>query len=400
MTGSIFSRPARRPPGDPRLRARDEKLEALKAVTGKLAHDFNNFLVPQFGYLTLLKEDLPPQSTSAEYTARMEAAGRKTESYIESILLGMRPHRQFSPTEFSFSGLLESTIQQWKAAIPPETAVEIETAIAPCALVGDERHWKAVLQHLLSNARYALATGGRLAVALKRCSLDGETIARLGLDTDDVFQLTVKDSGFGMAPEVVTRAFEPFFTTRTQIKAPGLGLTIVHAVTQFHGGQVDLESEEDQGTTVTLWIPPNGVAGRERPVSLGAAGGGAKSKRKVLLMEDDPIISEVLRDWLGRFDFEVQVASNVEDAVKVFERKRTEWSLAIIETDFRATRGEELFEKLSGANPELSWIFLAGRRKPVFASELAAAGTTPLVIQKPVTLRAFVDVVRKQSATQ
>src|SRR5215213_7046185 len=95
-----------RRPADPALRARDERLEALKAVAGKLAHDFNNFLVPQFGYVTLLKEELPADSSSAQYLEAMETAGKRTETYIDSILLGMRPHRHFSPAEFSLDGVL------------------------------------------------------------------------------------------------------------------------------------------------------------------------------------------------------------------------------------------------------------------------------------------------------
>src|SRR3954465_8556016 len=99
---AVLSQRLRRVARDPILRARDERLESLKAVVGKLAHDFNNFLVPQFGYLTLLKEEIPINSPAAQYVATMEVAGQKSESYIECILLAMRPHRQFSPREFSF----------------------------------------------------------------------------------------------------------------------------------------------------------------------------------------------------------------------------------------------------------------------------------------------------------
>ena len=394
MTQGIFSRPARRVPGDPQLRARDEKLESLKAVAGKLAHDFNNFLVPQFGYLTLLKEELPAASTGAVYSTRMETAGRQTEKYIESILLGMRPHRQFSPAEFSLSALVDSALDQWRAEIPPATEIELRRAIEPSTLPGDERHWRSAILHLLSNARYALATGGALDVTLKRRTLDGPEVQRLGLESDDVYELVVHDTGFGMPAEAVARAFEPFFTTRTQIKAAGLGLTIVHAVTQFHGGQVELQSVEDRGTTVRICLPVHGVTGRDKFLSVGGAPIAAKPKRKVLLIEDDPLINEVLRDWLGRFDFEVQIATNPQDAAKHFERKRSEWSLAIIETDLSSGHAEEIFSQLVPSNTNLPWIFLAGRRKPELTG-IAATATPPLVIQKPVTLRAFAEVVQR-----
>jgi CheY-like chemotaxis protein/anti-sigma regulatory factor (Ser/Thr protein kinase) len=395
MSQSILSRSPRRVPGDPRLRERDERLESLKAVVGKLAHDFNNFLVPQFGYLTLLKDELAAGSTSAQYAANMETAGRRTEGYIESILLGMRPHRQFSPSEFSLGSLVASALEQWTAGIPAATAVEVKRQIEECKLVGDEKQWRNVIEHLLSNARYALATGGRLEVELKQEVLDGAEIKRLGLETERVYRLVVRDRGFGMPSEVLQRAFEPFFTTRSQVKAPGLGLTIVHSVVQFHGGQVELESAEEQGTTVTVWVPTVGSAGRERLASVGGfKSRGLAQKKKVLLVEDDPLVNEVLRDWLGRFELDVQVAATAEEALKQLERKGSNWALIIVETDLRAGKGEEIYARLAGANPALPWIFLAGRRRPEFTTVEAGSGT-PLVLQKPVTLRALGEVVRK-----
>ena len=195
-----------------------------------------------------------------------------------------------------------------------------------------------------------------------------------------------------------TRAFEPFFTTRGQVKATGLGLTIVHSVVQFHGGQVELVSEQDRGTTVTLWIPIEGSAAREKLSSIRGFKSEAKQKKKVLLIGDDPLVNEVLRDWLGRFDLEVYVASEAQAAAKTFERKRTEWALVLSETDLRGTRGEDIYEKLHPTAPTLPWIFLVGRRKPESPPETLHATPPPLVMHKPVTLRSLGEVVCKHVA--
>lgn len=392
MTPSPLSRPARRVAGDPLLRARDERLEALKAVVGKLAHDFNNFLVPQFGYVTLLRDELPAGSNGAQYVTTMESAGRRTESYIESILLGMRPHRQFAPSEFSFGQLVNSALDQWSAETTAE--IQLHRDIEPAPLFGDEKHWRNAVVQLLANARYALATGGKLEVLLRQQSLEGAEVERLGLDRENVYRLTIRDHGFGMPPAVAERAFEPFFTTRTQIKAPGLGLTIVHSVAQFHGGQVELHTVEEQGTTVTLWIPIGAVAPKDRLSTLaGSPKAQYSPKKRVLLVEEDPMANEVLRDWLARFDLDVQLAKSFEDAIRMFEKKQSEWALVITETDLREHRGEELFERLHPLNRAIPWIFLAGRRQPELPGEEA-----PLVMQKPVTLRAFAEVVQKHAA--
>jgi CheY-like chemotaxis protein/anti-sigma regulatory factor (Ser/Thr protein kinase) len=392
--GTVALGGVRRKPGDPVLRARDERLEALKSVAGKLAHDFNNFLVPQFGYVTLLKEELPGESSSAQYLEAMETAGKRTETYIESILMGMRPHRHFSPAEFSLDGVVTEALARWSEP-GPGMMLEVGREIEACTIFGDEKHWKSAVTQLLANARYALATGGRLEVELKRESLSGEEIVRLGLGTDDIFRLVVRDDGFGMSRDVAERAFEPFFTTRTQVKAAGLGLTIVHSVAQVHGGQVELVTGEDEGTTVTVWIPASGFV-RRSASSSGSSRDGAK--KKVLLVEDDVLMKEVLRDWLGRINLEVQIASTVEEAESVFERKSGELALVITETDLKVGKGEEIYARLREVNPTVPWIFLAGRRRPQLDGAPDNGSSGPLVMQKPVTLRALAEVVRKHAA--
>src|SRR5580765_4107126 len=106
---------ARRLPGDPQLRQRDERVEALKAVVGKLAHDFNNFLAPQYGYITLLKDEVTSGSTPATYVSAMESSALKTEGYISSILVGMRPHRQFAPRQFELDRVFQEALDRFRS---------------------------------------------------------------------------------------------------------------------------------------------------------------------------------------------------------------------------------------------------------------------------------------------
>ncbi|MGZ8898649.1 MAG: ATP-binding protein [Limisphaerales bacterium] len=397
MTGFAQATNSRRLPADPALRARDQRLEALKAVAGKLAHDFNNFLVPQFGYVTLLKEELPSNSGSAQYLDAMDTATRRTESYIDSILVGMRPERQFSPEEFAFDSLLNAALDQWSADAAPGRVVEVMRAIEPAMVFGDEKLWRSAVTQLLANARFALATGGKLEVELRRQTISGDEIARLGLGTDNLYCLTIRDNGFGMAPNVAERAFEPFFTTRTQIKAAGLGLTIVHSVTQIHGGQVELHSKEEQGTTVTVWIPASAVMAQRFAYDRGPQKRDSANRKKVLLIEDDPLMKEVLRDWLGRMDLEVHVAGDADEADRIFERKRGEFALVISESDFKGSTGEEVYGRLGEMNRGVPWIFLAGRRRPTIPVGAEDGSAGPLVMQKPVTLRALAEVVRRHA---
>jgi hypothetical protein len=392
-TTSAFG--ARRLPGDPELRQRDEKLEALKAVVGKLAHDFNNFLAPQYGYITLLKDEVASGSTQATYVNAMENSALKTEGYISSILVGMRPHRQFAPREFELNGLLQDCLDRWSAASPSDTPVEVMSDLEPAPFLGDEKQWRIAFDQLLSNARYALAMGGKLAATLRRQTLPGREVERLGLATDDIFCLKLSDSGFGMSREVVRRAFEPFFTTRTGIKAPGLGLTIVHGITLFHGGQVELASTEDEGATVTLWLPASRLGSSDRYLSLPSAKPSVV-RRKALLIADDPLIKEVLRGWLNKCDLDVETAASEKDLRRSLQRAGDNAALIICESDLKIGRAEDLRTSLNDVQSPARWVFLAGKRMPEI--NRTNGREDPLVMKKPFSHSAFAEVVRKYSA--
>jgi CheY-like chemotaxis protein len=388
---SIFGASTRPAAADPVLRARDERLEALKAVVGKLAHDFNNFLVPQFGYLTLIAEELAADSSASQYLKTAENAARTTEGYIETILLAVRPQRQYAPKDFDLGSVLAELVERWGREVPHDPGVEVTQEIVPAEFHGDERHWRKAFEHLLANARYALATGGRMKVSLAAVELEAEEVSRLGVASSSVYRLAIEDSGFGMAEEVQARAFEPFFTTHGQVRGSGLGLTIVHSVTQFHGGQVELSSVEERGTRVTLWVP------RTPPAAARTTAGGLlrqrpAKKRKVLLVEDDPMVKEVLKTWLAGQGFDAQVVEGSVEAGKALSRDTAGWTLVITETVLKSGRGEEVYELVSKVDG-LACIFLAGRERP----RLDGAAAAPLIVEKPISFRALLEVIQKHA---
>jgi DNA-binding NtrC family response regulator len=124
-------------------------------------------------------------------------------------------------------------------------------------------------------------------------------------------------------------------------------------------------------------------------------------QRQVLLIEDDPLVKEVLRDWLGRMGLEVHLAVNVVEAENYFRRSAGKASLVITETDLKEGKGEEIYERciqIEGKGEATPWIFLAGKRKPELQDGERDGTPAPMVMQKPVTLRALKEVVRRHAA--
>jgi CheY-like chemotaxis protein len=379
-------------PGDPELRERDERLESLKTIVGKLAHDFNNFLVPQLGYVTLIKEDLTPDSAAAQYASTLEDSARKIEANLEGILLGMRPHRRFNPRPFDLGAVLAENVAKWESELPATAQISVRTNISPVPpYTGDPDQWANAFHQLLSNARFALATGGKLEVSLACEELAADKMAALGLLESKVIRICFKDDGFGMSPAALKRAFEPFFTTRTQVKVTGIGLTILHSVVQLHGGQVEVASAEETGTTVTIYTPFLTVPQLKPTLREFEP---RSTSGKILLVDDDPLVREVLRFALQRRQRDVYMAQNGEEGLQLFKRHQGAWDLILSDVAMPEGGGIELVQAIRALDKEVRIILVSG--DPSASSQMAKhlPEPKPLLIKKPFTLRAFNDVVR------
>ena len=245
------------PPNDPVLRARDLHLESLKAAIGRLAHDFNNALVPILGYISLAKEDLQPGTGAANFVSAAENGARKTERNLDGILLAVYPHRKFKSSATNLNDLVQSEVEKWKSTLPPEPKIDFSLSLTQCTRDLDTFQWQTLIQHLLRNACKGLPQGGRIQITLQRRTLDDAAAAELGLKPGAACLFTCQDNGCGMTAEVLQRCCEPFFTTQPKNKTAGLGLTTVHSIARLHGGQLRVASEEGRGTTVEIWAPLN-----------------------------------------------------------------------------------------------------------------------------------------------
>ena len=227
----------------------------MKALVGDLAHSFNNSLAPLAGYTTLLAEDMKPGTPNEQYLGKLEASLRKAQGFIETILQATHPERHFLPKRVDLTSLLQQSTDAWMKSLPLSAQVSVQTSVVPCVLWLDEAQWTQAIRHLLQNAQFALTGGGALRLTLEERVLTPAAAAELDLTQTQFYELTVEDTGCGMAPEVLERACEPLYTTRPQAPLTGLGLTLVHGVVQLHGGQLEIESAEQVGTTVRAWLP-------------------------------------------------------------------------------------------------------------------------------------------------
>lgn len=393
------SRPQQRVPESPSLRERDERLEALKRVIGRMSHDFNNYLAPILGYVALLKEEIKGKEAALKYADRMEESARKTESIIESILLLSMPHRRFRPESTDLTELIRRELAQWSADLPQSAHVTVTSELDECVTELDPGQWSEVIRQLLRNSRFAMAMGGRLNVTLKPADFT-QSVAELGLAGNTGWELTIQDNGIGMRAETLRRAWDPFFSTLPKSIAQGLGLTLVHSVVRWHGGQVTLESVVNEGSVVRIYLPKQVPPAAVSPEVTGDSAGGSvdpekkpESRRLVLVVDDDPLMVEVIKETLIRSGLEPVAALDGAQALRVFKRQKDDLALIITDLTMPRQNGIQLIEGAREVKPGIRALFVSGDADEYQEEISRRFGDSVPVIKKPFELKEFVRKV-------
>ena len=388
--------PVRLLPEDPELLSREVRVQALKALTSKLAHDFNNFLTPILGYATLIKEAGGPGSAVAQYADAIERSGRKTEALLDAMMTAVRPERRSAAKETDLAGLFGALLDQWHAQLPPTIRVEVVRELNPCTVFAEPVHWQTAFEALLSNARNAMPSGGKLVVRLEPRTPDAPLAAQLGLAAAPSFVLTVADDGCGMTPETLAQCLNPLFSSGPRGAAAGLGLTAVHSAARLHGGQVVIASEPDQGTTVTVWFS---ALPREIPVAKPAAvvptisaEPAASSLKRVLIVGCDATLHEALRARLQPAAYTVHGAADAAQARKLLSRYGATLALVIIEQQLPGMPGLEFAHQAAASLPETPIVLLTLGEE---LGDSARPAGRFAEIKKPFRWKGFWETVRK-----
>jgi PAS domain S-box-containing protein len=276
-----------------------EKLESLGLLARGFAHDFNNLLTVLLGNLSLAENALPAGWVGRTELERARVASLQAQNLVQQLLTfarGGAPIRQ--PLE------AHALLREWFAEWPKrgDRQYRIDGGPGEYPVEWDRHQIRRVLSNLLKNAEQATRPGGQIALRLGRPGEPGFPEGELGLPggvgaAGSWAVIEVSDDGEGIAPGQEARVFEPYFTTRAEANASGLGLTVCESVARAHGGVVRILSSPGTGTRVRLALPGRSVAGE----SVAAAPSPPPERRKrVLLLEDEPLILQLLEQHLLR----------------------------------------------------------------------------------------------------
>ena len=229
-----------------------QKMAAIAALAGGIAHQFNNALTTITGGLELLKEDGCHPET-ARYLQYMKKAADKMSRLTRHLLAYARGGK-YNPETMRLSDLVTSSLPLFKSVVKPSITIETDLPSGLPQILADRDQLQMALLAILANASEAIETQGLIRISCRKEVMTNERVkAFAGLAPGNYVSLSVKDNGKGMDEETRTRVFEPFFTTHFQGR--GLVMAAVYGMVKNHDGWISIESEVDQGTAVCIYLP-------------------------------------------------------------------------------------------------------------------------------------------------
>lgn len=368
---------------------RTQKLESLGVLAGGIAHDFNNLLTGIMGNLSLAKTHPHLQAGVRRLLEEAEKAAKQAERLTQQLLTfsgGGAPLKK----AVSIANLLKDIVSF--ATSGSNVRCDFQLAENLHRVEIDEGQIHQAVYNLVLNALQSMPAGGTIEVLAENVVLEnGAFPALMG---GDYVKISITDQGIGVAPENISKIFDPYFTTKETGK--GLGLAVTYFIIEKHKGHITVQSTLEVGTTFHIYLPA--VRGEVVEKSNTAAHEIPKGRGKILLMDDEEIIRHIATEMLAHLGYQAATARDGAEAIRVFkEAKEAGQPFNAVILDLTVPGGmggREAAGKILEMDPQAKVIVSSGySHDPIMAnySEYGFRG----VIAKPYTLQEFGQGLRQ-----
>jgi len=373
-----------------------QRLETLGMLAGGVAHDFNNILTGILGHTSYLKTVLPRTGDHRESLLAIEEGARKGSGMTQEILNFSRLETSEAALRIDFSDLVHRTCTLMRGAILPghRMNVDVEDSIF---VLGVEGKLAQVIANLVVNARDAVDTDGVITVEVIK-TRDLETVSNVyggqDLASPEYAVLSVIDNGAGIAPELLDKVFEPYFSTKED-KGTGLGLATVDAVVRLFGGAISVSSEVSEGTRVSVYMPI--VESVNQPKTESAQSEVteelAPGSESILVVDDESPVRNVLLLSLQHLGYRVDVCESGTEAIQKYSKASKGYDLVLLDMLMPNISGEEVFFKLKELDPQVKVLIISGYSSEEAVNNILSNGGLGFV-QKPFTIEQLSKSIR------
>jgi PAS domain S-box-containing protein len=356
-----------------------QKMDAIGKLTGGIAHDFNNLLAAVIGGLSLLEKRAPLEEEHSRILGMTKRAAEQGSELVRRLLAFAR-RQKLEPRPIDLPALREAVSDLLTHTLGGLIHIDWRIEDGTWPAFADQAQLELALVNLIINARDAMPDGGAITISAE----NRPEIAGLvtGADVADYVRLAVTDTGTGIAPDVLGKVTEPFFTTKEVGKGSGLGLSMVYGFAQQSNGAFRIDSTLGEGTTAELWLPR---APDSTHVEPGASSESRTEKParalNILLVDDHSEVRGTTAAVLRDFGHTVDEASNGSEATDML-KKRCNYDLMISDYAMPHVSGTDLLRQARKLCPKIPALMITGY------AEVDAIGDRPEgveVLLKPFT---------------
>jgi two-component system, cell cycle sensor histidine kinase and response regulator CckA len=368
---------------------RAQRLESLGTLASGIAHDLNNILTPIMATAQLLPLTLPPLDEQNQHllTLLNDSASRGA-SLVQQILFFAKGTAGNRIT-LQITHLLRELRQLVNQTFPKSIDVQIYIPEGLWMIVGDATQLHQVLMNLCINARDAMPNGGVLSLFPENLWID-EQYAQLELEAQvgPYLVITVSDTGTGIAPDILDRIFDPFFSTKEMGKGTGLGLSTVLGIVKSYGGFVKVSSEVGKGTQFKVFFPATEATDSVVPENLCFPEGNGEL---ILVVDDEPSILSICKETLQLHNYRVLTATDGIDAIAQYAQHKIEVSVVLMDMMMPELGGEGAIKTLKRLNPQVKIIATSGITANQGLAE--AAGAEASFLSKPFSANDLLNIL-------
>jgi PAS domain S-box-containing protein len=362
-----------------------QKMEAIGTLAGGIAHDFNNILAAILGYSELAMMDVPKDSITAGRLHHVISSCDRARSLVKQILTFSRKSQQ-EARPFRISSIIKEVIKLLRASLPSTIEIRQDIRDTDAVVRADPTQLHQLIINLCTNSAQAMEeSGGILTISQQVCIRTTDNMAGCyDLPPGAYVQLTVQDTGPGIAPDIKERIFEPFFTTKAVGKGTGMGLAVAHGIVKSYDGCIHVDSEPGTGAAFHVLLPrideepPEAAAHQPAEIPRGSG--------TILFVDDEETVMQIGQNMLESLGYTVFSASSSTKAIELFSDDPGLFDCVVTDMTMPHIRGDELAIRLLALRPELPIILCTGFSEKISEEQALEMGIRAF-LSKPFSMQ-------------
>ncbi|MGB5155915.1 hybrid sensor histidine kinase/response regulator [Desulfobacterium sp. N47] len=364
------------------------KIEAIATLAGGIAHEFNNALFTVSGSTELLQMGLPDKDNYNKYIKIITNSVRRMASLTDK-LLAYAQGGKYQAKPISLCSYIEETLPFIKSTIKEFIKVEMDLPKDMPEIMADITQMQLVISAIMINSSEAFESKGCIRISVRQVNIDKKyTNDFPHAKTGEHICLTIEDDGKGMDEEVLSRIFDPFFSTKFQGR--GLGMAAVYGIIRNHNGWVTVDSKTGKGTSVHIYLPVIKYQTKKYKNIEAKVYSGIGT---ILIIEDEELVINVYRQMLQKLGYKIIEAKTGSEAIKIVEEQKGNIGLVLLDIGLQDMTGGNVFSMIKKINPEQKVVVCSGYSIDGPVQKILDEGANGF-LQKPFTLAVLSEKIK------